>query len=131
MRHLLLLLGAVVVMAFSCCADKVSSEEVVATTAKLYYDYLLEGKYEDFVAGIDRHIQGADDYDEQLRANARMFVDQQRERHEGIREIDIVNAVVDEKAHAANVFLLLNFADSTSEQIVVPMVERDGIWYMR
>ncbi len=122
---------AVMAMMLSSCGDKVSSEEVVATTAQLYYSYLLDGRYEDFVAGIDHRLQGGADYDAQLVANAKMFIHQQKERHEGIREISIVNAVVDEDAHAANVFLLLAFADSTDEQVVVPMVERGGIWYMR
>ena len=131
MRQFCCIFCAVMAMMLFSCSDKVSSEEVVANTAQLYYSYLLEGKYEDFVAGIDHRLKGGADYDAQLVANAKMFVHQQKERHEGIRQISIANAVVDAEAHAANVFLLINFADSTSEQIVVPMVERDGIWYMR
>ncbi len=122
------------------CQEKVSDEEIVAQTAKLYYDYLLEGKYEDFVAGIDHHLQQADDYNKQLLTSAKMFMALQKERHQGVSSFSVVNADIEEgqQSHngtrtssTANVFLVIHYADNTDEQIVVPMVERDGIWLMR
>ena len=115
----------------SGCGEKADAEQVVATTAKLYYDYLLEGRYDDYVAGIDGTDSLPGSYREQLRDNAKMFVSRQRHLHKGIHAFDIVDAEIDHDHHTANAFLAIHFADSTSEQIVVPLVERGGVWRMR
>ena len=60
-----------------------------------------------------------------------MFVGQQQDEHRGIREVRIVNAKADTARHVADVFLVFAYGDSTTEQIVVPMVEQEGVWYMR
>ena len=129
LRHILSVLVAAASLA--ACSPSASTEKVVATTAQLYYSYLVDGRYDDFVAGIDPHISLSDSYREQLCANARMFMAEQQERHGGISRVEVSDADVDEEHHAANAFLLLCYGDSTSEQVVVPMVERDGVWLMR
>ena len=114
------------------CGDKApATEKVVATTAKLYYDYLLEEKYDDFVEGIDLGFPKSETYKTQMRDCAKMFVDKQKQAHKGIKTVDAVNAEVDSDEHSANAFLVLHYSDSTSEQVVVPMVERKGVWLMR
>ncbi|MBP5387115.1 MAG: hypothetical protein J6Y97_06990, partial [Prevotella sp.] len=70
-------------------------------------------------------------YKEQLRDNIKMFMARQRQLHKGISTFNIVNAEIDADSHTANAFLVVNYADSTSEQIVVPLVERGGVWRMR
>ena len=42
-----------------------------------------------------------------------------------------VGALVDTARHQGNAFVMLTFADSTHEEIVVPMVYHNGVWYMR
>ena len=119
-------------LALAACAPKASDPaEVASRTAKLYYDALLEGNYDVFVAGLDRHLGDIGDYDSLLVANARMYVDRQRESHQGIASFEVARVEYDGKGHAANVFLDVHFADSTKEQIVVPIVERDDLWLMR
>ena len=125
------LLALVAALLLMGCGGKPSPEKVVAATAKLYYEDLLKGSYDDFVAGIDNHFPASGTYREQLRDNAKMFVARQAMLHQGIDRIEVADATLDEKNHSANVFLVLCYADSTNEQIVVPMVERDGIWLMR
>ena len=98
---------------FNSCSSH-SSADKAARVAKQYYDYLIEGKYRD-----------------QLIKNAKMFMGQQQIEHRGIKETRIVNVTADDNHHEANVFLTLCFGDSTVEEICVPMVERDGIWYLR
>ena len=132
MKYLCYFLCAVLAMAFSSCGETpVETEKVVATTAKLYYEYLLQGKFEDFVGGIDHHVPAGEAYDKQLVDNAKLFVKRQEILHDGLVRIDVSDAEVDVDAHTANAFLVFSFADSTSEQVVVPMVERDGVWLMR
>ena len=131
MRITKLVLAAVLATSFLVCCDKpLAAEKVVANTAKLYYEYLLEGKYDEFVAGIDRRLSPSDSYNAQMRDNAKMFVHRQKELHKGIEAISAVNAEVDKKAHSANAFLVIQYSDSTSEQVVVPMLARDGVWLM-
>ena len=85
------------------CGDKApATEKVVATTAKLYYDYLLEEKYDDFVEGIDLSFPKSETYKTQMRDCAKMFVDKQKQAHKGIKTVDAVNAEVDADEHSAN-----------------------------
>lgn len=108
-----------------------SPADVAARVAKQYYDYLLKGKYEAFVDGTYRPDPIPDSYRDQLVTNAKMFMNQQQVEHRGIRETRIVNVTADEENSEANVFLTLCYGDSTAEEICVPMVFRDGIWYLR
>ncbi|MBO4657994.1 MAG: hypothetical protein J5637_00060 [Prevotella sp.] len=132
MRKLLWVAPLVMALAFVGCAPHADdAAEVASRTAKLYYDALLEGKYDVFVAGLDHHLGDVGDYDSLLVANAKMYVDRQREAHQGIAAFEVTRVECDDSAHAANVFLEVHFADSTKERIVVPMVERDEVWFMR
>ena len=119
------------VLVLVACGSNVSPEEQALLAAKGYYEHLLSGEYEDFLEGK----AGADslpaDYREQLLAACKQYVFKQRDEHGGIREIQAGNATADTAKHVANAFLLLCYGDSTTEEIVVPMVERDGKWRMR
>ena len=124
------LLAVVAVILLMGCGREADTE-LVAATAKQYYDCLLDGRYDEYVAGIDGADSIPGNYREQLRDNVKMFLARQRQLHKDILSFDISDAVVDADSHTADAFLVVNYADSTSEQIVVPLVERDGIWKMR
>lgn len=128
MKKLLYLFVAMVIVA---CTSSLDQGEVAARAAKEYYGYLLQGNIASFVDGHYRPDSIPDTYREQLIANTKMYVNQQNEEHRGIKDIRIVDTKTDMQKHAANVFLVLSFGDSTSEEIVVPMVESDGVWYLR
>ena len=64
-------MAVVAAMLLSCGGETVDQEQLVATTAQLYYQYLLDGKYDDFVGGMDLHLSPSPAYKEQLRANAK------------------------------------------------------------
>ena len=128
MKKLLYLFVAMVIVA---CTYSLDQGEVAARAAKEYYGYLLQGNIASFVDGHYRPDSIPDTYREQLIANTKMYVNQQNEEHHGIKDIRIVDAKTDMQKHAANVFLVLSFGDSTSEEIVVPMVESGGVWYLR
>ena len=108
-----------------------SSADVAAHVAKQYYDGLLKGKYEAFVDGTYRPEKIPDSYREQLVVNMKMFMNQQQREHRGIKETRIVNAELSENEREASVFLVFCYGDSTMEEICVPMVESDGVWYLR
>ena len=128
MKKLLYLFVAMVIVACSSTPDQ---GEVAARAAKQYYGYLLQGNIASFVDGHYRPDSIPDTYREQLITNTKMYVNQQNEEHRGIKDIRIVDTKTDMQKHAANVFLVLSYGDSTSEEIVVPMVESDGVWYLR
>ena len=74
---------------FSCGSKKNDPGEIVGKTAKIYYDYLLNGNYDAFVAGMNQPERIPDNYREQLVANAKMFIGQQNEEHSGIKKVDV------------------------------------------
>ncbi len=110
---------------------KAKPEEIAAKAAEQYYSYLLDGKYEAFVDGCFQQDTIRDVYRQQLIENAKMFVAQQKAEHNGIKSFEVAGAEVDTAAHTANVFLVLTYGDGGSEQILLPMVEKDELWMMR
>ncbi|MBQ6210200.1 MAG: hypothetical protein IJK42_10590 [Prevotella sp.] len=130
MRNIIYVFCAFLLASLYACGGK-DPGEVAAHAAKQYYDYLLQEKYDAFVDGQYRPDAIPSSYREQLIANAKMFMGQQSKEHRGIKEVRIVNAQADTARHAANVFLLFAYGDSTSEEVNVPMVEHEGIWYLR
>ncbi len=126
----LIILSAMALVVVSC-GREASTEEVVGATARLYYESLLEGRYDDYVAGLDGWKEMPPAYREQLRDNAKMFVHKQEKARGGIKSVEVSQSEVDTENHQAQVFLRFCYADSTAEQVVVPMVERDGVWLMR
>ena len=124
------LLGFLGILGMSC--GNPTAEEMASLAAKGYYEHLIHGEYEQFLqgkAGLNKHSE--EEYWNQLRDNCHQFVHQQNEAHRGIHEVRVVNAKTDTLQKFTNVFMMLCFGDSTNEEIVVPMVERDGRWYMR
>lgn len=127
MRKLLYL--ALLLIAVDCGGT--DPAEVASAAAKEYYKLLLEGKYDEYVDGFYRPDSIPGSYRSQLIDNAKMFMAQQKEERRGLLDVRVVSAKVDTSLHVANVFLILSYGDSTNEEIVVPMVEQKGVWYMR
>ena len=124
------LLGFLGILGMSC--GNPTAEEMASLAAKGYYEHLIHGEYEKFLQGKDGlNMHSEVDYWNQLRDNCHQFVHQQEQAHRGIYEVRVVNAKTDTLQKYTNVFMMLCFGDSTNEEIVVPMVERDGRWYMR
>ena len=123
-------LGLLVFLALLGCSQP-TPEELASLAAKGYYDHLIHGEYESFLEGLD--LLDDPEYRSQLLDNYQQFMATQQSSHGGIREVRIVRAKTDsiQLQPYTNVFLTLCFGDSTNEEIVVPMVERDGRWRMR
>ena len=119
-----------VVMTLVACS-KPDASEVAGQTAKLYYDYLLQGRYSEFVDGMNFPDSIPEQYRSQLVDNAKMYIAQQKKEHRGIQSVECLQAQADTAKHEANVFLSFTYLDGNVEQVLVPMVERNGIWYMR
>lgn len=118
-------------MAVACSSPVQKKEDAAAKAAKHYYEQLIAGDYDAYVKGLNMPAKVPDSYKSQILANAKMFIDQQNKERAGIKEVSVANSTCDTLHHVANVFLLLSYGDKTSEQVVVPMVERKGEWLMR
>lgn len=128
MRHLpAFILALLLCMA---CANP-SPEEMASLAAKGYYTHLMNGEYEAFLEGKAGAGSLPEGYREQLLTSYRQFMAQQNREHHGILDIRVSNATTDTALNYTNVFLVLCFGDSVNEEIVVPMVERDGRWRMK
>ena len=109
-------------------------EEMASLAAKGYYEHLMRGEYRQFLEGKDFQALdtiGTIDRMKEHEINLRQFIAQQEKTHHGIREVRISNAQTDTIQKVTNVFLVLCFGDSINEEIVVPMVERQGRWRMK
>ena len=131
MRRLVVVsIVAVAAMVVAGCG-KATPEELASLAAEGYYRHLVDGEYEKFLEGRVGADSLAADYREQLLAGYRQFVAQQQTAHQGIRGVQTTNAQKDSTLQLMQVFLLLEYGDSTQEEIVVPMVEQYGRWRMK
>ena len=127
----------VLVAALAACGSA-TKEELASLAAKGYYDHLIHGEYEQFYEGMDQRtlpdgttLSDEAVYRSQMLDNLRQFMAQQEQVHRGVLEVRVSNAATDTVQQLTNVFLVLCFADSTNEEVVVPMVERHGAWRMK
>lgn len=132
MKKLLFFIIVVMGMGLSSCKREGPDPGYFAgIAAKGYYDFLLEGKYQEFVNGYQTPNRLPKSYHEQLVTNAQMFVEQQNDEHKGMKKVEVISAKADTVHHVADVFLSVVYGDSTKEQIVVPMVLVKEQWKMR
>ena len=128
MRKLVVL----VILAILAACGSATKEELASLAAKGYYDHLIHGEYEQFYEGMDqRELTGEAEYRSQMLDNLRQFMVRQEKEHHGVLEVRVSNVTIDTVQQFTNVFLVLCFGDSTNEEIVVPMVERNGSWRMK
>ena len=130
--------AVIVLLAVLAACGSATKEELASLAAKGYYDHLIHGEYEQFYEGLDQRtlpdgtaLSDEAAYHSQMLDNLRQFMARQAQEHRGVLEVRVSNATTDTVQQLTNVFLVLCFADSTNEEIVVPMVERHGAWRMK
>ena len=130
--------AVIILLAVLVACGSATKEELASLAAKGYYDHLIHGEYEQFYEGMDQRtlpdgtaLSDEAAYRSQMLDNLRQFMARQAQEHRGVLEVRVSNATTDTVQQLTNVFLVLCFADSTNEEIVVPMVERHGAWRMK
>ena len=132
MRRLIYALMLVAVVAIVACGKKTGGDnKAAAYFAKGYYERLIEGNYEGYVDALNYPDSIPPSYRSQLVLNAKLFTEKQKDIHGGWVGVEIAGCVIDSLSPTAQAILNLCYADSTREKVVVPMVERDGRWYIR
>ena len=125
----LMCLAALVATIAACSSP--SREELASLAAKGYYQHLIEGDYDHFLEGREFADSLPADYRSQLIDCYSQFLAQQQEARGGINEVRISRAYTDSTQQYTSVLLMLCYGDSTTEEVVVPMVERNGRWMMK
>ena len=130
MKRLFYILMAFVAL---CACSGSTPEEQAAKAARAYYTHLADDRPMEFLegkAGLDS-LPG--DYCDQLLKAVQQYMADMVEKHGGLCEVSISNNVGrrDTSLHLTYAFLLLHYADSTQEEITVPMVNVDGDWLMK
>ena len=120
---------------FLVSCNSTSPEQQAAESAKACYDLLVEGDVTRFLeckADVDSLSA---DYAEQLLGAVRQYQHDIEKKHGGLREVRVADnpgrcdtLPTGPLVHA---LLILCYADSTQEEISVPMVDHNGQWLMK
>ena len=129
-RRLFFPLLLLLVLCLWAGCNQPTPEEQAGKAAKEYYNCLVSGDYEAFLRGRAGSDSLPADYRQQLLQVYEHYIRKQEKAHGGIAYVSLSNAKDDTLQHVTQAFLLLTFCDSVREEIVVPMIERDGRWYM-
>ena len=130
MRKLVYLVLLVFLAQLAACSSP-TREELASLAAKGYYQHLIEGDFDHFLEGRVMADSLPDDYRSQLIDGYSQFLAQQVKARGGINEVRISRAYTDSTQQYTSVLLMLCYGDSTSEEVIVPMVEHNGRWMMK
>ena len=125
-------IGLIGLMGLVSCQE-VSLEQQAAEAAQSYYQRLLDGYPDGFLAGKAAYDEMPADYRDQLVKANEQYMKDVEQKHNGLRSVVVSPNVgrIDSTLHVVYAFLLLSYGDSTKEEVTVPMVQVDGDWKMR
>ena len=125
-------IGLIGLMGLVGCQE-VSLEQQAAEAAQSYYQRLLDGYPDGFLAGKAAYDEMPADYRDQLVKANEQYMKDVEQKHNGLRSVVVSPNVgrIDSTLHVVYAFLLLSYGDSTKEEVIVPMVQVDGDWKMR
>lgn len=127
----LYILYAIAFFALASCNKTDDKSLLAAASAKEAYQHLIAGDYESFVQSTAGYDSLPATYYEQVLTSMKQYAAALKGAHGGMSSVDILNASAIDSLHTAQVFLLLHFSDSTTEQVSVQMVEKEGKWFLR
>ncbi len=134
MKRIHCILFAVAVLLSAACSDKepqLSAEQQALSTAETLYEALYDGDYNTFLDGRIHASEMPESYRKALITNFKQYVAKAKSQHGGVSAIKGSRAQMDTLLHIMQVYLLLHYKDSVTEEIVVPMVDDDGTWKMK
>ena len=125
-------IGLIGLMGLVGCQE-VSLEQQAAEAARSYYQRLLDGYPDGFLAGKAAYDEMPANYRDQLVKANEQYMKDVEQKHNGLRSVVVSPNVgrIDSTLHVVYAFLLLSYGDSTKEEVTVPMVQVDGDWKMR
>ena len=113
------------------CGNNPTKEQLAARAAQGSYQHLQQGDIDNYLAGVAGYDSLPEGYKSELKVNMKMFLARQKAEHGDITAVETSNAKADSTLNVVYALLNIQFADSTREEISVPMVERQGRWVMK
>lgn len=111
------------------CSKLTREQRRVRRAAEKSYAYLQEGKYERFVGALAYADSMSDDYRAQMVDLVKAFAAKEEKLHGKLLSATVTgDTIIGEQAH---VYLQVTYADSTSEEIGLPMVKVGKKWKMQ
>lgn len=110
---------------FGCHRDK-----SVSGAAEKYYGYLMKGDVDRYVKGIAYYDSLPDDYRSQMHDLMAEHIERERQRYGGIVMARALHDTLLD-ANNARVFIEVTYADSTREQVMLPMVLTEKGWRLK
>ena len=103
------------------CSEELTPEQQAAEAAQSYYQRLLDGYPDGFLVGKANYDQYPSDYRQQLVKANELFMEDMKQKHNGLRAVAVSPNVgrVDTTLHVVYTFLLLSYGDSTQEEVTV------------
>ena len=98
--------------------------------AEQYYSYLIKGDTRAYVRHLHDYDDMSEEYRSQLRDMLLQYLDNERQTHGGLLSAKAVRDTLVDSIHA-HVFLDIQFADSTCEQVSLPLVRTENGWLMK
>ena len=139
MKKILYFLFFILYLIVLYACSSTTPEELAASEARDYYDCLTDDDVKGFMKGKADVDSLPAFYREQLQKAVEQYLSDLKAKHGGLSSVrvseehyvDNSEACRDTSLHLTYAFLILCFSDSTQEEIMVPMVERDGQWLMK
>lgn len=122
------MLACAVACGWSACS-RIDEGESARRAALSYYDCLIESRYGDYVAGIAYCDSMTEDYRSQMVDLVAQYAAREREKRGGILSVQALDDTL--SGGMASIFLEVLFADSTREEVIMPMVKCGDVWKMQ
>ena len=112
-------IGLIGLMGLVGCQE-VSLEQQAAEAAQSYYQRLLDGYPDGFLAGKAAYDEMPADYRDQLVKANEQYMKDVEQKHNGLRSVVVSPNVgrIDSTLHVVYAFLLLSYGDSTKENLI-------------
>ena len=112
---------------FAACSRGLMTHKAVREAAESYYSMLIKGDYKGFVNGYTNAESLPEDYRSQLADAAAQFM-----ADGNMRNLCSVMALSDSLCEDSTAFVMLQlqFTDSTTEEIELPLILQEDGWRM-
>ena len=117
----------IIILLLSACSKGLMTHEAAQKAAVKYYKMLIKGNYKGFVNGYASAENMPEDFRSQLIDATAQFMS-----NDDMRNLIAVSAISDSLGEDSTAFVMLqlNFSDSTSEQIGIPLILLEEGWKM-
>lgn len=124
---------ALLVATVAACGknDAPPRHEQPQDAAMAYYAKLVAGDYAGFVDGMESCDSVPEFYREQMVTLIKQHYREEAAANGGLARVEVARTVVVQDTVAANVFLNVTYGDSTTEEIVQPMVWDGRSWRLQ